>query len=186
MNTNLNTTKNTWYEDLLDQFDESFTDEEREYLNGWADYFDEYINNYEMIVSEADDLIELLDEFKEEYKHSIQMPENINYHQLVNDAKEIEEAQDQLEDLIKDTDNLYVGMDMEYLLCNYEGEEFARRVQEERPEFGDKLLNDPKLSGLALQYIEHVMVGNPGNYSLSELRAKLEDCGLNADMLLDI
>ena len=31
MNTNLNTTtKNTWYEDYLDKFEESFTEEERE------------------------------------------------------------------------------------------------------------------------------------------------------------
>ena len=186
MNTNLNTTKNTWYEDLLDEFDESFTDEEREYLNGWADYFDEYINNYEIVDKEADDLIDLLYEFKEEYKHSIQMPEDISYHQLVNDAKEIEEAQDALEDLIKDIDNLYVGFDMEYLLCNYEAEEFAKRVQEERPEFGDKLLNNPKLSGLALEYIEHVMMGNPGHYSLCDLKEKLEDCGLNGEKLLNL
>ena len=187
MNTNLNTTtKNNWYEDLLDQFDESFTDEEREYLNGWADYFDEYINNYEMIVSEADDLIDLLYEFKEDYKHTIQMPESIYYHELANDAKEIAEAQDQLEDLIRDTDNLYVGVEMEYLLCSWEPEEFANRVQEERPEFGDKLLNDRKLSDLALQYIEHVMVGNPDRYSLCDLKEKLEDCGLNGEKLLNL
>ena len=186
MTTNLNTTKNTWHDDLLDQFDESFTDEEREYLNGWANYFDEYINNYEMIVSEADDLIELLYEFKEGYKHTIQMPESIYYHELANDAKEIAEAQDQLEDLIRDTDNLYVGFEMEQLLCNWEPEEFANRVAEERPEFGDKLLNDSKLSGLALQYIEHVMVGYPDHYSLCDLRDKLDDCGLNGEKLLNL
>ena len=186
MNTNLNTTKNTWYEDYLDKFEESFTEEEREYLQGWANYFEEYINNYEIIDKEADDLIDLLYEFKEEYKHSIQMPESINYHQLVNDAKEIEEAQDALEDLIKDTDNLYVGFEMEYLLCNYEGEEFAKRVVEEREEFGNKLLNNPELCGLALEYIEHVMIDNPGHYSLCDLKEKLEDCGLNGEKLLNL
>ena len=182
----LNTTKNDWYEDLLDKFEESFTEEEREYLQGWANYFDEYINNYEIIDKEADDLIDLLYEFKEEYKHSIQMPEDISYHQLVNDAKEIEEAQDALEDLIRDTDNLYVGFDMERFLCNYEGEEFAKCVKEERPEFGDKLLNDNKLIGLALQYIDYVMVGYPGCYSLCDLKEKLEDCGLNGEKLLNL
>ena len=186
MNTNLNTTKNTWYEDYLDKFEESFTEEEREYLNGWANYFDEYINNYEIIDKEADDLIELLYEFKDNYKHSIQMPEDINYNELVNDAKEIEEAQDALEDLIKDTDNLYVGIDMEYLLCNWEPEEFANRVKEERPEFGDKLLNSHELSDLALQYIEHVMMGNADHYSLCDLKEKLEDCGLNGEKLLNL
>ena len=186
MNTNLNTTKNTWYEDYLDKFEESFTEEEREYLQGWANYFDEYINNYEIIDKEADDLIDLLYEFKEEYKHSIQMPEDISYHQLVNDAKEIEEAQDALEDLIKDTDNLYIGFEMEQLLVNWSPEEFANRVAEERPEFGDKLLNSFELSECALQYIEHVMVGCPGHYSLCDLKEKLEDCGLNAERLLNI
>lgn len=187
MNTNLNTTtKNTWYEEYLDKFEESFTEEEREYLQGWAAYFNGYINSYEIIDKEADDLIDLLYEFKEEYKHSIQMPESIYYHQLVNDAKEIEEAQDALEDLIKDTDNLYVGFEMERFLCKYEGEEFAEHVKEERPEFGDKLLNDNELIGLALQYIEHVMIGNPGHYSLYDLKEKLEDCGLNAERLLNI
>ena len=180
------TTKNDWYEDYLDKFEESFTEEEREYLQGWANYFDEYINNYEIIDKEADDLIDLLYEFKEDYKHSIQMPEDINYHQLVNDAKEIEEAQDALEDLIRDTDNLYVGFDMERFLCNYEGEEFAKCVKEERPEFGDRLLNDNELIGLALQYIEHVMIGNPGHYSLCDLKEKLEDCGLNGEKLLNL
>ena len=186
MNTNLNTTKNTWYEEYLDKFEESFTEEEREYLQGWANYFDEYINNYEIIDKEADDLIDLLYEFKEEYKHSIQMPEDISYHQLVNDAKEIEEAQDALEDLIKDTDNLYIGFEMEQLLVNWSPEEFANRVAEERPEFGDKLLNSFELSECALQYIEHVMVGCPGHYSLCDLKEKLEDCGLNAERLLNI
>ena len=186
MDTNLNTTKNTWYEDYLDKFEESFTEEEREYLQGWANYFDEYINNYEIIDKEADDLIDLLYEFKEDYKHSIQMPESIYYHQLVNDAKEIEEAQDALEDLIKDTDNLYVGAEMEYLLVNWEPEEFAKRVQEERPEFGDKLLNSHELSDLALQYIEQSMVGYPGHYSLCDLKEKLEDCGLNGEKLLNL
>lgn len=114
------------------------------------------------------------------------MPESIYYHQLVNDAKEIEEAQDALEDLIKDTDNLYVGAEMEYLLCNYEAEEFAKRVKEERPEFGDKLLNDNKLSGLALEYIEQSMVGYPDHYSLCDLKEKLEDCGLNGEKLLNL
>ena len=186
MNTNLNTTKQDWYEDYLDKFEESFTEEEREYLQGWANYFDEYINNYEIVDKEADDLIELLYAFKEDYKHTIQMPEDINYHQLANDAKEIAEAQDALEDLIKDTDNLYVGIDMEYLLCNWEPEEFAERVKEERSEFGDKLLNNHELSDLALQYIEHVMIGNPGHYSLCDLKEKLEDCGLNGEKLLNL
>ena len=186
MNTNLNTTKQDWYEDYLDKFEESFTEEEREYLQGWANYFDEYINNYEIVDKEADDLIDLLYEFKEDYKHSIQMPESIYYHELANDAKEIAEAQDALEDLIKDTDNLYVGIDMEYLLCNWEPEEFAERVKEERSEFGDKLLNNHELSDLALQYIEHVMIGNPGHYSLCDLKEKLEDCGLNGEKLLNL
>ena len=187
MNTNLNTTtKNTWYEDYLDKFEESFTEEEREYLQGWANYFDEYINNYEIIDKEVDDLIDLLYEFKEDYKHSIQMPEDINYHQLVNDAKEIEEAQDALEDLIRDTDNLYVGFEMEQLLVNWEPEEFAKRVQEERPEFGDKLLNSHELSDLALQYIEQSMAGYPDHYSLCDLKEKLEDCGLNGEKLLNL
>lgn len=186
MNTNLNTTKNTWYEEYLDKFEEAFTEEEREYLQGWAEYFDGYINNYEIIDSEADGLIDLLYEFKEDYKHSIQMPEDINYHELVNDAKEIEEAQDALEDLIKDTDNLYIGFEMEHLLVNWEPEEFAERVKEERPEFGDKLLNNHELSDLALQYVDHSMVGYADHYSLCDLKEKLEDCGLNAERLLNI
>lgn len=167
-------------------FEELFNEEELEYLNGWANYFDEYINNYEIVDKEADDLIDLLYAFKEDYKHTIQMPESIYYHDLVNDAKEIEEAQDALEDLIRDTDNLYVGFDMEYLLCNWEPEEFAKRVKEERPEFGDKLLNNHELADLALQYIEHVMVGYPDHYSLCDLKEKLEDCGLNGEKLLNI
>lgn len=179
-------TKNTWYEDYLNKFDEAFAEEEREYLNGWANYFDEYINSYEIIDKEADDLIDLLYEFKENYRHSIVMPKSINYHELAEEAKEIEEAQDALEDLIGDTDNLYVGFDMERFLCNYEGEEFAKCVKEERPEFGDKLLNDNELIGLALQYIEHVMIGNPGHYSLCDLKEKLEDCGLNGEKLLNL
>ena len=186
MNTNLNTTKNTCYEDCPDKFEESFTEGEREYLRGWANHFDKYINSYEIIDEELSNLIDLLYEFKDSYKHSIQMPESINYQQLANDAKEIEEAQDELEDLIKDTDNLYVGMEMEYLLCNWEPEEFANRVQEERPEFGDKLLSNPGLSDLALQYIEQSMVGYPYHYSLCDLKEKLEDCGLNAERLLNI
>lgn len=186
MNTNLNTTKQDWYEDYLDKFEESFTEEEREYLQGWANYFDDYINNYEIIDKEIDDLIDLLYEFKEDYKHSILMPEDINYHQLVLDAKEIEEAQNELEDLINDTDNLYVGFEMEQLLCNYEGEEFANRVKEERPEFGDKLLNNPKLCGLALQYVDYLMIGYAGHYSLCDLKEKLEDCGLNGEKLLNL
>ena len=40
------TTKNTWYEEYLDKFEESFTEEEREYLQGWANYFNGYINSY--------------------------------------------------------------------------------------------------------------------------------------------
>ena len=186
MNTTLNTTKNTWYEDYLDKFEESFTEEEREYLQGWANYFDEYINNYEIIDKEADDLIDLLYAFKEDYKHTIQMPESIYYHELANDAKEIEEAQDGLEDLVKDTDNLYVGFEMEQLLVNWSPEEFANRVAEERPEFGDKLLNNPELSDYALQYIDLSITGNADNYSMSELRFKLQGCGLDADALLNI
>ena len=184
MNTQtLNTTKQDWYEEYLDKFEESFTEEEREYLQGWANYFDEFINSYEMIVSEADDLIELLYEFKDNYKHSIQMPEDINYHELVNDAKEIEEAQDALEDLIKDTDNLYVGIDMEQLLVNWEPEEFANRVKEERSEFGDKLLNSHELSDLALQYIEHVMIAQTDFYPMWDLVDKLDKCGIDRNLI---
>ena len=167
-------------------FEELFNKEELEYLDGWVAYFNEFIINYDVIDEELNNLIDLLYEFKEDYKHSIQMPESINYHQLVNDAKEIEEAQDALEDLIRDTDNLYVGFEMERFLCNYEGEEFAKCVKEERPEFGDKLLNDNELIGPALQYIEHVMIDNPGYYSLCDLKEKLEDCGLNGEKLLNL
>ena len=167
-------------------FEELFTKEELEYLDGWVAYFNEFIVNYDIIDEELNNLSDLLYEFKEEYKHSIQMPEDINYHQLVNDAKEIEEAQDALEDLIRDTDNLYVGFDMERFLCNYEGEEFAKCVKEERPEFGDKLLNDNKLIGLALQYIDSSLMNCAGHYSLCDLKEKLEDCGLNGEKLLNL
>lgn len=167
-------------------FEELFNKEELEYLDGWAAYFNEFIINYDVIDEEANNLIDLLYEFKEDYRHSIVMPKSINYHELAEEAKEIEEAQDGLEDLVKDTDNLYVGFEMEQLLANWSPEEFANRVAEERPEFGDKLLNNPELSDYALQYIDLSITGNADNYSMSELRAKLEECGLNADMLLDI
>lgn len=167
-------------------FEELFNKEELEYLDGWVAYFNEFIINYDVIDEELNNLIDLLYEFKDNYKHSIQMPEDINYHELVNDAKEIEEAQDGLEDLINDTDNLYVGFEMERLLVNWEAEEFANRVAEERPEFGDKLLNDDELSEQALQYIDSSLISCADHYSMLELRAKLEECGLDADMLLDI
>ena len=167
-------------------FEELFNKEELEYLDGWVAYFNEFIINYDIIDEEANNLIDSLYEFKEDYKHSIQMPESINYHQLVNDAKEIEEAQDDLEDLIKDTDNLYVGFEMEQLLVCWSSEEFANRVAEERPEFGDKLLNDDELSGYALRYIDSSLMNCADHYSMSELRWKLQACGLDADMLLDI
>lgn len=164
-------------------FEELFNKEELEYLDGWVAYFNEFIINYDVIDEELNNLIDLLYEFKEDYKHSIQMPESINYHQIVNDAKEIEEAQDDLEDLIKDTDNLYVGFEMEQLLVNWSPEEFANRVAEERPEFGDKL---HELGDYALQYIDSSLMNCADHYSMSELRWKLQACGLDADMLLDI
>lgn len=167
-------------------FEELFNKEELEYLDGWVAYFNEFIINYDVIDEELNNLIDLLYEFKEDYKHSIQMPESINYHQIVNDAKEIEDAQDTLEDLIKETDNLYIGFEMEQLLVNWEPEEFAERVKDERPEFGDKLLNSHELSDLALQYIEQSMVGYPDHYSLCDLKEKLEDCGLNGEKLLNL
>ena len=167
-------------------FEELFNKEELEYLDGWVAYFNEFIINYDVIDEELNNLSDLLYEFKEDYKHSIQMPESINYHELAEEAKEIEEAQDGLEDLINDTDNLYVGFEMEQLLVNWSAEEFANRVAEERPEFGDKLLNDDELSGYALQYIDSLLMNCADHYSMSELRWKLQACGLDADMLLDI
>lgn len=164
-------------------FEELFNKEELEYLDGWVAYFNEFIINYDVIDEELNNLFDLLYEFKEDYKHSIQMPESINYHQIVNDAKEIEEAQDDLEDLIKDTDNLYVGFEMEQLLVNWSPEEFANRVAEERPEFGDKL---HELGDYALQYIDSSLMNCADHYSMSELRWKLQGCGLDADALLDI
>lgn len=164
-------------------FEELFNKEELEYLDGWVAYFNEFIINYDVIDEELNNLIDLLYEFKEDYKHSIQMPESINYHQIVNDAKEIEEAQDDLEDLIKDTDNLYIGFEMEQLLVNWSPEEFANRVAEERPEFGDKL---HELGDYALQYIDSSLMNCADHYSMSELRWKLQACGLDADMLLNI
>lgn len=167
-------------------FEELFSKEELEYLDGWAAYFNEFIINYDMINEEANNLIELLDEFKDTYKDSMEEPETIYYHSLVNDAKEIEEAQDALEDLVKDTDNLYVGFEMEQLLIYWNPEEFARRVREEKLEFGDKLLNDHELSEYALQYIDSSIPGYVELYIMGELRAKLEECGLDAERLLNI
>ena len=167
-------------------FEELFNKEELEYLDGWVAYFNEFIINYDVIDEELNNLIDLLYEFKENYRHSIVMPKSINYHELAEEAKEIEEAQDGLEDLINDTDNLYVGFEMEQLLVNWSAEEFANRVAEERPEFGDKLLNDDELSGYALRYIDSSLINCADQYSMSELRAKLEECGLNADALLNI
>ena len=167
-------------------FEELFNKEELEYLDGWVAYFNEFIINYDVIDEEANNLFDLLYEFKEDYKHSIQKPEDINYQQLANDAKEIEEAQNGLEDLINDTDNLYVGFEMEQLLVNWSPEEFANRVAEERPEFGDKLLNDHELSEQALQYIDSSLTNYADHYSMCELRWKLQGCGLDADTLLDI
>lgn len=167
-------------------FEELFNKEELEYLDGWVAYFNEFIINYDIIDEEANNLIDLLYEFKEDYKHSIQMPESINYHELAEEAKEIEEAQDDLENLIKDTDNLYIGFEMEQLLVNWSTEEFANRVADERPEFGDKLLNSFELSEQALQYIDSSLMNGADHYSMSELRWKLQACGLDADMLLDI
>ena len=164
-------------------FEELFNKEELEYLDGWVAYFNEFIINYDVIDEEANNLIDLLYEFKEDYKHSIQKPEDINYQQLANDAKEIEEAQNGLEDLINDTDNLYVGFEMEQLLVNWSPEEFANRVAEERPEFGDKL---HELGDYALQYIDSSLISCADHYSMSELRWKLQGCGLDADTLLDI
>ena len=186
MNTNLNTTtKNTWYEDYLDKFEESFTEEEREYLQGWAAYFNGYINSYVMIVSEADNLIELINDFKDNYLSELQAyPETLCYYEVARDAKEIDAARNSLEDLIRNTtDDLCAGMDMEYLLCQYEGEEFAARVKEEREEFGNKLLNNLELCGLALQYIEHVMLDNPGYYSTCDIVNKLDRCGIDRNLL---
>ena len=185
MNTQtLNTTKNTWYEDYLNKFEESFTEEEREYLNGWAAYFNGYINSYEMIVSEADDLIELINDFKDNYLSELQAyPETLCYYEVARDAKEIDTARDALEDLIRNADDLYIGAEMEYLLVNWEIEEFAKRVKEERPEFGDKLLNDRKLSDLALEYIEHVMIAQPEYYPVYDLVIKLDRCGIDRDLI---
>ena len=185
MNTNLNTTtKNTWYEDYLDKFEESFTEEEREYLQGWAAYFNGYINSYEMIVSEADNLIELINDFKDNYLSELQAyPETLCYYEVARDAKEIDAARNSLEDLIRNADDLYIGAEMEYLLCNWEVEEFAKRVKEEREEFGDKLLNDRKLSDLALEYIEHVMLDNPIYYPVYDLVNKLDRCGIDRDLI---
>ena len=167
-------------------FEEVFSKEELECLDGWVAYFNEFIINYDVIDEELNNLIDLLYEFKENYRHSIVMPKSINYHELVNDAKEIEEAQDELENLINDTDNLYVGFEMEQLLVNWSPEEFANRVKEERPEFGDKLLNSFELSGYALQYIDSSLISCADQYSMSELRAKLEECGLNGEKLLNL
>ena len=167
-------------------FEELFNKEELEYLDGWVAYFNEFIINYDIIDEEANNLFDLLYEFKEDYKHTIQMPESINYHELINDAKEIEEARDELENLINDTDNLYVGFEMEQLLVNWSPEEFANRVAEERPEFGDKLLNSFELSEQALQYIDSSLTNYADHYSMCELRWKLQGCGLDADTLLDI
>ena len=186
MNTNLNTTtKNNWYEEYLDKFEESFTEEEREYLQGWADYFNGYINSYEMIVSEADNLIELINDFKDNYLSELEAyPETLCYYEVARDAKEIDAARDALEDLIKNTtDDLCAGTDMEYLLVNCEAEEFAKRVQEEREEFGNKLLNNPELSGLALEYIEHVMIAQPYDYPTCEIVNKLDSCGIDRYLL---
>ena len=185
MNTNLNTTtKNNWYEEYLDKFEESFTEEEREYLQGWAAYFNGYINSYEMIISEADDLIELINDFKDNYLAELQAyPETLCYYEVARDAKEIDTARDALEDLIKTTDDLYIGTEMEYLLVNWEAEEFAKRVVEEREEFGNKLLNDHELSDLALQYIEHVMLDNPIYYPTYEIVNKLDKCGIDRNLL---
>lgn len=178
------TTKNNWYEEYLDKFEESFTEEEREYLKGWAAYFNGYINGYEMIVSEADDLIELINDFKYNYLPGLQAyPETLCYYEVARDAKEIDTARDALEDLIKNTDDLYVGIDMETLLVNWEPEEFAKRVVEEREEFGNKLLNNPELSNLALQYIEHLMMDNPSCYPMYDIVDKLDRCGIDRDLL---
>ena len=164
-------------------FEELFTKEELEYLDGWVAYFNEFIVNYDIIDEELNNLFDLLYEFKYNYKYSIEKPESINYHELVNDAKEIEEARDGLEDLINDTDNLYVGFEMEQLLVNWSAEEFANRVAEERPEFGDKL---HELGDYALQYIDSSLMNCADHYSMCELRFKLQGCGLDADALLNI
>lgn len=164
-------------------FEELFNKEELEYLDGWVAYFNEFIVNYDIIDEELNNLFDLLYEFKYNYKYSIEKPESIDYHELVNDAKEIEEARDELENLINDTDNLYVGFEMEQLLVNWSPEEFANRVAEERPEFGDKL---HELGDYALQYINLSLMNGADHYSMSELRWKLQGCGLDADALLDI
>ena len=165
-------------------FEELFTEEEREYLDGWAAYFNGYINSYEMIASEADDLIELINDFRDNYLSELQVyPETLCYYEVARDAKEIDAARDALEDLIRNTDDLYIGAEMEYLLVNWEIEEFAKRVQEERPEFGDKLLNDRKLSDLALEYIEHVMIAQPEYYPVYDLVQKLDRCGIDRDLI---
>ena len=165
-------------------FEELFNKEELEYLDGWAAYFNGYINSYEMIVSEADDLIELINDFKDNYLSELQAyPETLCYYEVARDAKEIDAARDALEDLIKNTDDLYIGAEMEYLLVNWEIEEFAKRVKEERSEFGDKLLNDRKLSDLALEYIEHVMIAQPEYYPLYDLVQKLDRCGIDRDLI---
>ena len=164
-------------------FEELFNKEELEYLDGWVAYFNEFIINYDVIDEELNNLIDLLYEFKENYRHSIVMPKSINYHELAEEAKEIEEAQDGLEDLINDTDNLYVGFEMEQLLVNWSPEEFANRVAEERPEFGDKL---HELGDYALQYIDSSLMNCADHYSMCELRFKLQGCGLDAEELLNI
>lgn len=166
-------------------FEELFNKEELEYLDGWVAYFNGYINSYEMIVSEADDLIELINDFKDNYLSELQAyPETLCYHEVARDAKEIDAARDALEDLIKNTiDDLCAGTDMEYLLVNCEAEEFAQRVVEEREEFGNKLLNNPELSGLALEYIEHVMIATPYDYPTCDIVNKLDSCGIDRDLL---
>ena len=165
-------------------FEELFTKEERAYLQGWAAYFNGYINSYEMIASEADDLIELINDFKDNYLSELQAyPETLCYYEVARDAKEIDAARDALEDLIRNADDLYIGAEMEYLLVNWEIEEFAKRVAEERPEFGDKLLNDRKLGDLALEYIEHVMIAQPEYYPVYDLVNKLDRCGIDRDLI---
>lgn len=165
-------------------FEELFNKEELEYLDGWVAYFNGYINSYEMIASEADDLIELINDFKDNYLAELQAyPETLCYYEVARDAKEIDAARDSLEDLIRNTDDLYIGAEMEYLFVGWEIEEFAKRVKEERPEFGDKLLNDRKLSDLALEYIEHVMLDNPCYYPLYDLVKKLDRCGIDRDLI---
>lgn len=186
MNTQtLNTTKKTWYEDYLNKFDESFTKEELEYLQGWAAYFNEYINSYEIIASEADNLIELINDFKDNYLAVFQAyPKTLYYYEVSRDAKEIATAKDSLENFISsNTNDLYVGIEMEALLVNWEPEEFAKRVVEEYYKFGNKLLNNRELSDLALRYIEHVMIAEPEHYPVRDLVNKLDNCGIDIDLI---